>query len=191
MGFTALGNRSVARFGLSGDQVQVDVADRALSLAGSDGGSLRILASATERVRFGYFQGKYRRVFNASIWQMGKPQPLVVEPIAQDALAYGAAMREFAQAVAAARGIASLETGISGVAAVMMLIFLMLPPVGLTVTAFVFVDGANWPLRAGMVAMAALLAAAGTWLYVKRQRPRGLERLDQIDAQLPDPVSGV
>jgi len=187
--FAAVGKRALRDAGLAGKTVQVTLKDRALLLAGADSGTLKIEVARTGRMRFGYFQGKHRRVFTVSIWPLGEAKPLVLEPVADDALGYGAAMRGFSQALVAARGIASIERGISAATAVVMLLFMMLPTIWLGGIAYVYVD--NVLLKAGMYVFAALFAAIGVWLYFKRQRPQPVASLEEIEKQLPDPVSGV
>lgn len=186
--FLAANTARLRAAGLAGKTVTVAASDRALELAGAEGGTLRLELARIERLRLGYFQGKHRRVFRLGLDLVGEAKPLALEPPADAARAYGVAMRRFAAVYAASRGLGRIETGIGGAAAAAMLAFLMLPPVALVAVAYLYAPNAL--VAAGMFAVAALLAASGVWLYARRQRPRPIASLDALEPQLPDPATG-
>ncbi len=183
--FAAASHSSLRSAGLVGDPVSVAYTNRALHLDGATSGSLRIEAGRCARVRFGYFQGKYHKLFVARIWLRGEAKPLIIEPAVRECPNYGAAMRLFAQAVAATRGMEHVERGLSGLSAALVLILPLLMVLGLSATAYVLMGD---DLRLGwysLLAVSWFLAAIFIWLFFKRQRPRAVASLDELEVQLP------
>lgn len=188
--FAAASHASLRAAGLLGEPVSVSFAHRALHLNGTTSGVLRIEAGRCERVRFGYFQGKYHRLFVARIWLLGEAKPLVIEPTMRECPAYGAAMRQFAGAVAATRGMESVERGLSGLSAALVLALSLLAMLVIAGVGLFTLGSDLWLGGLAMLGVSCLLGGIFIWMFFTRQRPRSVRSLDELDVQLPGAKSG-
>lgn len=183
--FDATSHASLRAAGLQGEQVAVSFANRTLELAGASGGAMRVEAARTARIRLGYYNGKYHQHFVAQIWLQGADKPLVIEPLKPECPVYGEAMRGFAAAVAGSRGTGAVERGIGGLASLLLLALPLLITVGFNVTAYILSPDENLWLWYGLIVFSWLLSLIALLVYFKRQRPRPVTELGELDAQLP------
>lgn len=188
--FAAASHASLRAAGLAGEPVTVGFAQRALHLSGATSGVLRIEAGRCERVRFGYFQGKHYRLYVARIWLLGHAKPLVIEPAERECPAYGAAMRAFAGAVSATRGLESVERGLSGLSAVLVLSLSLLAMLIIAGVGLFALGSDLWLGGIALIGVSCLLGGVFIWLFFKRQRPRAVRSLDELEVQLPGAKSG-
>jgi hypothetical protein len=183
--FAAHNKRRLRRAGLAGSPLRVDLSGDALAFTGAEGGTLRIEASLTERIRFGYIEGKYGRFYVTRIWPRGAERPLIVEPEKFGEHAYGAVMHGFAGRVAALRGVSHIERGTSRTGALATLALLMFPVLAFTAIAILLVEREDW---LGWTAGGAALWGLGALFilnYVKRQRPQPIAALSELAKYLP------
>lgn len=174
------------RLGLLGEPVVVELVDGDLLLSGPEGGRLSCPAAEVERLRLGFEETKYSRVHLARIWRDGDDGPLVLVPVDRPARAYGAAMRGFVRAVAAAGGLSRIERGLTfGGAMVLPSSVLALALVASAFALSAWADRGYW----GKIVFVAAMAALSALFLVRAFRfdiPRRIRSLEALERFLPD-----
>lgn len=185
--FTAVGTRRLRRAGVAGRQVRVALAGGGLVIEGEAGGVLRLEASAVERLRAGYEETKFGRVFQTMIWPRGAARPLVLHPAGGDTHAYGETIRAFAAALAQAGGIGRVERGVAAASALFVVALTSVPALAYSAIALALAEAADWPYWLGGAAFFWAFAGVFIWHYRARQRPLPVRDLAELDQQLPGP----
>lgn len=185
--FTAIGTRRLRGAGVAGRRVRVALAGDALALSGEGGGEVRLAAGSIARLRAGYEETKFGRIFQTMIWPRGAARPLVLHPADGDTRAYGDTIRAFAAAVARAGGIGRVERGISTASALFVVGLTSVPALAYSAIALALAQAADWPYWLGGAAFFWAFAGVFIWHYRARQRPLPVRDLAELDRQLPGP----
>lgn len=184
--FRVRSTEALRRLGLLGEAVDVEFVQGNLVLRGPQGGCLTCASDQVERLRLGYEETKYSRVYLARIWRAGADAPLVLVPVDRAARAYGRAMRGFARAVVAVGGLARIERGLTfGGAMALPLSVLALGLAGSALALWIWVDRGFWGQMVFLAVMATLPA-----LFLVRALcldvPRPVRSIEALERYLPE-----
>ena len=185
--FQAFGSRRLRRAGVNGRRVRVTLEGDELVLTGAKDAVLRIHARDVERLRSGYEETKYSRLFQTRLWRRGARAPLLLLPADGDIDAYGITIRAFAARLAGAGGIARVERGISAAGALMVVVLTSFPAVaycGIALFIGEAADALYW--LAGSVPFL-VLSGIFIWHYQARLRPSAVRDLRELEQQTPGP----
>ncbi|HEY0113961.1 MAG TPA: hypothetical protein VGB59_12555 [Allosphingosinicella sp.] len=173
---------AMKRVGIRGRPVRVRIEGDALHMEGAKSGEWNLPLAAVERVRIGFYESKYGKIYRTGLWLQGKEE-ILLQPM-KPYRGYSSVVRQLASEVAARRGLACVERGtglslalfnflvLAGGAAALVLVFLL------------DWDPSLWPL------LLLLIAFVGLALYACREMrgkhlPRPVTSLDELDVQLP------
>lgn len=188
VGFHALPHGSLRPYGIVGDQPEVFCVDGDLLLRDAGGEVLDIQPGEVERLRLGMMATKSQVYHVARLFLRREGKPLLLMPKTPRCPHYAATMRAFAHAVARERGLDHLEHGLTRGSALAMFLVVLVICTGASLMALLV-----WSEEFGMVgavvftaAMAGAVALAG-WEALKREMPKRMVSLEEIERYLPQP----
>jgi hypothetical protein len=170
------------RAGVRGRPARVWIDGESLRIDGAKAGSMRLPLDGIQRVRVGYYEGKYGKSFRTVLWVEGGKRPLELQPMKPYG-DYSAVVRRLARIVADARGLAAVERGTELSLALFNALVLTGGFVALCVV--MLLDPESWPL------LLLAIAFGGLALYALREMrrkhlPRPVSSLAELDVQLPE-----
>ena len=183
--FHAIATRALKREGFAGDHIWVGCREGRLDLIGEKGGQIRLAPKDIRRIRIGYEETKYSKIYQTAIWRQGAARPLDLTPVGDHRVPYGTTMRAFAGQMAAAGLQDRIERGMSKFSAMLGPVsigILVLAALGLSI--FVL-DEEPWWGRLIVPVIPILLLGFLIWNMMARQLPRPIQDLTELDKQLP------
>jgi hypothetical protein len=182
-GFFAVRTGAMKREGFRGKRVAATMRQGRLGIVGEQGGAIWIDPAEVTRVRVGYEEAKWGKLYLTRIWRRdGKV--LALHPTPAD-YQYRETIRAFVAAMAAAGRMDRVERGVSMFSAWLApALFGLLTLATLAVGIFLLADQPWWLRLLPSLAPAALAAV----FYVNaraRHIPRPLADLAELDRQLP------
>lgn len=186
--FKSLTNGFFRRRGLIGDDILVRCEGGALHLRGSEAGELVIPAAKVDKLRqfrtgaIQELQGEVPSIYETKIWFDGGSKPAMLTPYEQHGN-YRTAMRDFAAAIVALRGFDRLYCGPGMTTAIINLILIGVPVLGL----FAYMlwvsmeDGGVWWL---LTAVLAVFFSFVSWRVIYARWPRPVRSMEEFEAQL-------
>ncbi len=188
--FRAIWHKSLSAAGLGNDRVTVALEGDALILTGAAGARRALPVAEISRIRIGYARSRYQPTsYWLRIWRADAPDPLVLCAVRGDEQGFADGARALADAVWAAHGAGSVESGLT-TATAMSPVLMML---GVAVAALLLF---SLPGRHGhpnphandfLIADAVVLplGAVLVWFVARSARPRPLSGPRELEAFLP------
>jgi hypothetical protein len=183
--FHAIATRALKREGFAGDHIWVGCREGRLDLIGEKDGQIRLTPKDILRIRIGYEETKYSKIFQTVIWREGAGKPLDLTPLGDHRAHYAATVRAFAAQMAAAGLQDRVERGVSKFSAVLgpvLIGILVLATLGISI--FVLTEEPWWG-RLIVPAVPTVLLGVLVWNMLARQMPRPIRDLAELDKQLP------
>lgn len=181
-GFTIFVDRTLREEGLAGATAQVWLDGETIRIAGQGGTGLAIPLETIERLRVGVEPGR-RPGYQALLWRRGPRAPLRLR-LFPPQQGYADAMRAIAAALALRRGTGAVELGTTGRAALFNAVFfLLLLGAYLLLAARSYRNGL-WPVALAFIVLSLLMAALVVEI-ARKQRPRPLQSLEELEQVLP------
>jgi hypothetical protein len=183
--FHAIATRALRREGFAGDHVWVGCREGRLDLIGEKGGEIRLMPKDILRIRIGYEESKYAKIYQTVIWRQGTAKPLDLTPVGDHRANYGVTMRTFAGQMMASGHQNRIERGVSKFSAVLgpaLIGILVLAALCLSI--FVLTEEPWWG-RTIVPLVPTLILGALIWNMITRQLPRPIQDLAELDKQLP------
>ena len=176
--------RAMKKAGIRGRPAPVWMEGEALRIAGARAGGMIVPLERIERVRIGFYEGKYGKAYRSSVWVAGEPRPIEIQPM-KPYRGYCAVMRRLAAEVARRRGIGAVERGIERGLAVFNFAVLAGGFLALVLAFALGGDPSQWPLLLLAIVFAGLALYA--WREMRRKHlPRPVTSLDALAVQLPE-----
>jgi hypothetical protein len=197
--FRVNNNDSLRAHGLAGDWVWVMPRDGALDLYGdkgsevrdgatqlhADGGTLCNTAAEVASLRVGYTEDRYGRHYETTVMRVGVKEPLVLEaPHAADS-GYTQTIQGFAAAVVKQHGMRHVIVGGTVSGALVLPVLLGALSLAAAGVALFALTREPWWGRMILVAIPSSIFAFVAWYSVKRQWPRPIRDLADLDYHLP------
>jgi len=175
--------RTMKKAGIRGRPAPVWIEGEALRIAGARAGGMVVPLDRIERVRIGFYEGKYGKAYRASVWLAAERRPIEIQPM-KPYRDYSGVMRRLADEVARRRGIGAVERGIERGLAVFNFAVLAGGFLALVLVVALEGDPTLWPLLLVAIVFAALALYA--WREMRRKHlPRPVASLDELGVQLP------
>lgn len=184
--FGVRSNETLSRRGLTGDMVIVELEPEGrLSLRGARQGSLCIECEDLVRLRLGFDETQYERLYIARLWTSGGSAPLRLAPLERPSHGYGVAVRRLAGKMAASGELGRIERGLTAGWALFMpaCVLVVTGLVGL-LALFAWRDQPLW-VRLGVFGVTAALPPAFLWRAIQVDMPRRVASLDEVELYLP------
>jgi hypothetical protein len=182
-GFFAVRTRAMKREGFRGKRVAATMREGRLALVGEEGGALWIDPAEVSRVRVGYEEAKWGKLYLTRIWRTNC-RTLTLHPTPAD-FQYRETIRAFVNAMAAADKLQRVERGVSAFSAWLApMLFGLLTLAALAIGSCALADFPWWQRYLPALVPAVLTAL----LYANaraRHIPRPLKDLAELDRQLP------
>jgi hypothetical protein len=136
-------------------------------------------------MRVGSEDTKYGRCYECRLWVAGsEAPPLVLQPLGRRPPEYGATVRAFAGALAAAGGLERIEGGVSRAAALFMPVAIGLLFLAAAGIALFALGNEPWWGRLLVPLVPGLLFALGVRLAITRYWPRPIRSLAELEPHL-------
>lgn len=183
--FHAIATRALKREGFAGDHIWVGCREGRLDLIGEKGGQIRLAPKDILRIRIGYEETKYSKIYQTVIWRRGATKPLDLTPVGDHRANYAATMRAFAGQMAAAGLQNRIERGVSKFSAMLGPVLIgILALAAVCISIFVLTEEPWWG-RMIVPFIPIVLLGFLLWNMLARQMPRPIQDLAELDKQLP------
>lgn len=186
--FQSYNSGPMRALGLKGRLVWVLLHEGALQLQGEESGVVRVTPTDIERMRIGYSDGRWR-AYETLIWRGGDAKPLRLMPSTPMWTAYAETIRAFAGMMAAEGRLERIEGGSSKFDALFAPVLLGLLAVGTVLLAIFVLEGEPWWGRLLSPVVFTSLFGLFLWIALRRQWPRPLTDLAELEGQLPPTVN--
>ncbi|MGH6941271.1 hypothetical protein [Hypericibacter sp.] len=183
--FHAITTRALKREGFVGDYIWVDCREGRLELIGEKAGQIRLAPKDIQRLRIGYEETKYSKIYQTVIWRQGAAKPLDLTPLSEHRVNYAVTVRVFAGQMVASGFQNRVERGVSKFSAILGPVLIgILVLAALCISIFVLTEEPWWG-RMIVPFIPIVLLGFLIWNMMARQMPRPIRNLAELDKQLP------